>query len=135
MSQENVEVVRRAFDFFERGELPLEVADPEIRIDNIPESPLPGPYFGHQGLRKWWSDIVDVIPDFRLQLEEVIDVGEGRVVAVVRTFGTGLIEQMPSWAIVHWVRNGLIFRTAGYLRKEEALEAVGLSEQDAHADS
>ncbi|MDX6699395.1 MAG: hypothetical protein QOE65_2792 [Solirubrobacteraceae bacterium] len=42
MSRENVEVVRRAFEFFGRGEVPFEVADPEIRIDNIPDWPIPG---------------------------------------------------------------------------------------------
>jgi ketosteroid isomerase-like protein len=135
MSQENVEIVRRAFEFFERGDLPFEVADPEIRIDNIPESPIPGPYYGHDGLRRWREDIADAVPGLRMRLEEAIDVGDDRVVAVVRTFGTEVMEQMPSWAIVHWIRNGLVVRTAGYLRKEEALEAVGLSEQDAHADS
>ena len=128
MSQENVDVVRRAYAFLERGELPLEVCDPEIRIDNIPESPIPGPYFGHEGLREWWSDIADVAPGFRLRLEEVVDVGDERVVAMIRFLGKGLMEHMPNWAGVHWVRDGLIFRTAGYLRKEEALEAVGLSE-------
>jgi hypothetical protein len=80
MSQENVEVVRRACEFLERGELPL-----------------PGPYFGHEGVRQWWSDIVEVVPGFRLQLEEVIDVGDERVVGALRTFGTGLVEQLPSW--------------------------------------
>jgi hypothetical protein len=49
MSQENVEIVRRAFEFFERGEAPFEVADPEIRIDNIPESPIPGPTTAMRG--------------------------------------------------------------------------------------
>ena len=130
MSRENVELVRRAFEFFERGDLPFELVDPEIRIDNIPESPIPGPYYGHEGLRRWWEDIVDALPGFRLEVEEVIDVGDDRVVAVVRTFGHQLMEQMPStrWAVVHWVRSGLIIRTAGYLRKRDALEAVGLRE-------
>ena len=128
MSRENVEVVRRAFEFFERGELPFEVSDPEIRIDNIPESPIPGPYYGHEGLRRWWEDIAEALPGFRLQIEEVIDVGDDRVVAVLRTFGNELVEQMPSWAVVHWVRDGLVVRAVGYLRKEEALDAAGLGE-------
>ena len=130
MSRENVEVVRRAFEFFERGELPFAVCDPEIRIDNIPESPIPGPYHGHEGLRRWWEDIVDAFPGYRLEVEELIDVGDDRVVAVIRTFGHELIDQMPStrWAVIHWVRGGLVVRTAGYLSKREALEAVGLRE-------
>ena len=126
MSRENVEVVRRAFEFFERGELPFAVADPQIRIDNIPQSPNPGPYHGHEGLRRWAEEIAEAFPGLRMEIEELVDVGDDRVIAVVRTFGHELIDQMPSWAIVHWVRDDLIVRTAGYLRKEEALEAVGL---------
>ena len=128
MSQENVEIVKRAFEFFSRGELPFEVCDPEIRIDNIPESPIPGPYHGHEGLRRWWEDITDGIQGLRIELDEVIDLGDDRVLAMVRTFGGELIEQLPTWAVLHWVRNGLVVRTAGYLRKEQALEAAGLSE-------
>jgi hypothetical protein len=129
MSRENVELVRRVYDdFFERGELPFELTDPEIRIDNIAESPMPGPYHGHEGLRQWWADIVDAVPGLRFQLEELIDVGDDRVVGMLRTLGTELIEQMPSWAVIHWIRDGLVVRTAGYVRREEALEAVGLAE-------
>jgi ketosteroid isomerase-like protein len=73
---------------------------------------------------------VDALPGFRLEIEEAIDVGDDRVVAVVRTFGHELMEQLPStrWAIVHCLRNGLVVQVAGYLSKTEALEAVGLSE-------
>jgi ketosteroid isomerase-like protein len=134
MSRENVEVVRRAFEFFGRGELPFDVADPEIRIDNIPDWPIPGPYYGHEGLRRWWDDLTDVVPDLRLHLEDVVDVGDERIVAIVRAAAGPssrvgqLMEHTPSWAVVHWVSNGLIVRTAGYVRKDEALDAVGLRE-------
>ncbi len=132
MSRENVEVVQRAFEFFERGELPFEVADPDIRIDNIPQSPHPGPYYGHEGLRRWWKELADVIPDLRLLLEGVIDLGDERVIALVRSAGGGsyasLLDHMPTWAVLHWIRNGLVCRTAGYMTKAEALEAVGLRE-------
>jgi hypothetical protein len=128
MSQENVEIIRRVYEFFARGELPFELSDQAIRIDNIPQAPIPGPYYGHEGLRCWWGDIEEALPGFRLELEEIVDLGGDRVLAMVRTFGSDLIEQMPAWAILHWVRNGLVVRTAGYLRKEEALEAAGLSE-------
>ena len=39
------------------------------------------------------------------------------------------------WASIFSVRNGKVVHAAGYLSAREALEAVGLSEQDAHADS
>lgn len=126
MSQENVQIVRRAYEFFERGELPFDLIDRDVRIDNIAESPIPGPYYGHEGLRQWWDDLAEAVPTLRLKLEEAIDVGDDRVLVTIRTHGTELIEQLPDWAAVHWVRDGLIVRAAGYLRKAEALQAVGL---------
>jgi hypothetical protein len=131
MSQENVEVVRRIYDdFLGRGMLPLDLTHPEVRIDNIPQSPIPGPYFGHQGARQWWADLEEAAPGLRLNAEEVIDAGEDRVIGVLRLHvaRSGLVDQMPAWAAIHWIRNGLLVRVAGYLTKEEALGAVGLSD-------
>jgi hypothetical protein len=36
---------------------------------------------------------------------------------------------------VFWFRDGMILRLQGFATKADALEAAGLSEQDAHADS
>jgi hypothetical protein len=41
---------------------------------------------------------------------------------------------MPRWN-VYEIRNGLVVHVEIFETKAEALEAVGLSEQDAHADS
>ena len=38
-------------------------------------------------------------------------------------------------AVLFHVRDGKVTRLVGYFHRERALEAVGLSEQDAHADS
>jgi hypothetical protein len=39
------------------------------------------------------------------------------------------------WAMITTVRDGKVIRMENYDDRREALEAVGLSEQDAHADS
>jgi hypothetical protein len=131
MSRQDVEVVRRAYnEFLEHGTLPYELCDPAIEIYNIPQSPIPGPYFGQEGLRRWWSDVTDVIAGARLRLEHIVDLDDGKILGRVRfsgrVSGGELIDELPSppWFVVHWVRDGLVVRTAGYSTKAEALQAV-----------
>jgi ketosteroid isomerase-like protein len=45
------------------------------------------------------------------------------------------IELVARFTFVFTIRNGAIERITLYQEREEALEAVGLSAQDAHADS
>jgi ketosteroid isomerase-like protein len=72
-----------------------------------------------------------------VELEEVIETQDGRVLAVERWRGRGRdgIEVDARCTDVYSFRDGLIFRGEGFRVKAEALEAVGLSEQDAHTDS
>jgi hypothetical protein len=96
MSQENVEVVRRIYDdFLGRGMLPLDLTHPEVRIDNIPQSPIPGPYFGHQGARQWWADLEEAAPGLRLNAEEVMTLG--------RTASSGFFGS-TSHGLAWWIR-------------------------------
>lgn len=59
MSAENVELVRRWFKGLEHGELSPEICDPEVVIRNWDESPIRGPYHGHEGLQRWWADLAE----------------------------------------------------------------------------
>jgi hypothetical protein len=45
------------------------------------------------------------------------------------------IEVAVRGTVVWTIRNGAIERATLYQERQDALEAVGLSEQDAHADS
>jgi ketosteroid isomerase-like protein len=67
----------------------------------------------------------------------VIDAGD-EVVVLVRDYGrrAGMaVEVSMVGASVWTVRDGKIAKTAFYPNRSEALEAVGLSERDANADS
>jgi hypothetical protein len=55
--------------------------------------------------------------------------------STLRVKGRGGIEVASSAAFVWTIRNGAIERVTMYQERQDALEAVGLSEQDAHADS
>jgi ketosteroid isomerase-like protein len=132
MSQENVDLVRRSWRAVSSdGELPFELYDADLRIENMPEFPIQGPYDGHEGLAQWWEDLTEVIEDLRFEVKEVIDLGDERVLSVQRALGrathTG-IEMDVLWASVVTLREGKIVRLQGYWTPEQAREAVGLSE-------
>jgi ketosteroid isomerase-like protein len=132
MSQENVDLVRRSWRAVSSdGELPFELYDADLRIQNMPEFPIQGPYDGHEGLAQWWEDLTEVIEDLRFEVKEVIDLDDERVLSVQRALGrathTG-IEMDVLWASVVTLREGKIVRLQGYWTPEQAREAVGLRE-------
>jgi hypothetical protein len=72
------------------------------------------------------------------EITEVFAVGDDRVVVVGREHGYRLdtgAEVTTQSAGVYFLSAGKIERVEYYAKRGEALEAVGLSEQDAHADS
>ena len=133
MSQENVEIVREMVTRFNRdGFMPEDLFDPDVELSNIRESPLPGPYRGYEGLRKWREGVFEVIEDGRFEIDDLIDVDEaGLVIHKTRLLGrarhTG-IEVDIEWTNVQWLRDGRIFRSESFTNRAEALEAAGLSE-------
>ena len=130
MSQENMDVVRRAWESVSsHGDLPFELWDEDLRMENMPEFPIQGPYDGHKGLARWRQDISEVIEDLRFDVEEVIDLDEERVLTVQRALGRGShtgLEIDVLWASVLTLREGRIVHAQGYWTPEQAREAVGL---------
>jgi ketosteroid isomerase-like protein len=131
MSEEDVEVVRRSYERGGSGELPFECWHPDAVIENVPDFPITGPYFGHAGLAQWRADIAEVVKDLRIELLEVIDAGPRHVVSVQRASGRARhtdLDVNVEWAALYRLENGQIVHAWGYRSKDEALEAAGLSE-------
>jgi ketosteroid isomerase-like protein len=134
MSQEIVEVIRGWFARLSAGDPAPDLCDPAIEIRNWEESPVPGPYRGHDGLRKWWKDVND--PDMGIEirffeLERIVDIDESHVVTIQRATGRGRssgLEIDQSWGSIIGVRDGKITSATGYPTPEEALEAAGVRE-------
>jgi ketosteroid isomerase-like protein len=89
-------------------------------------------YVGAEGVREWIKDMFEAFDDeSRYETEEIVADGENFVVARNRIVGHGARSGAPvtlRWASVVWFRGGKMTRTAGYLRRQEALKAVGLVE-------
>jgi ketosteroid isomerase-like protein len=130
---ENVEVVRRGYEAFNRGDIEgsLTTIHPEIEWNTyIVPGPGGGIYHGHDGVRQLWSDARNIFGDFRNEPERIIDVPPDRVVSFIRVCGIGKGSGIPVEArIAHLFtfRDGLAFRVRSYEDRDEALRAAGLN--------
>jgi ketosteroid isomerase-like protein len=123
---------RRDFDFL------LTRFDPGIEY-HFPEpwqvdfDPL---YHGHDGYREAWRVILEAFEDARLDPMELLDLG-GRFLVTVEMSGHGAgsgVSISQRLFQLYTLRRGLAVRQDDFQDRAAALEAVGLSEQDAHAD-
>jgi ketosteroid isomerase-like protein len=138
MSQENVELHYRVVDAFNRRDLNAILALMECDVEAISRLvSVEGGYHGHEGVRRWWENLLDAFPDFTTEIGEVQELGDVTV-AALRIRGHGASSDGPfdaaTWQAVAW-RQGKCIWWRMFDSQDEALEAVGLSEQDAHADS
>ena len=135
MSEENVEVVRRAWEAAwvrKDNETALALYDPEVQIDltAVPHVGQSRVYFRLEGLQEFFRDLLASFGEMKVEVEEWIDAGE-RVIAMVHTYGRGRRSGVPVdklEAHLWTVRDGLLLRLQIFATRAEALEAAGLSE-------
>ena len=138
MSQENVEIVRAWLDAYNREDWDamLKDAAPGFEVDL---SRAVGPWrgvFGPDQARRVTEEIRETWESARLEPHEFIEAGDLVVVpGTMRVKGRDGIEVVSRGAFVWTIRNGAVERMVMYQSPAGRLEAVGLSEQDAHADS
>lgn len=131
MSEENVELIRRAIDAYNRRDIEslLETLDPEIEWHPALPGVLAGGghrYRGHDGIAEMFRDFADVLDEIRFDYREIIDRGD-TIVAIgeIRTRGkTSGIETVAGYACVGRIRDGKGVSLVGYLDPAEALEAA-----------
>ena len=129
MSEKNVEIVRRATDAWNRGELDPEGAyHPDVEFLPL-RAATEGGYHGLSGIESFVSDTFDFFDKFEVNYE-FTDLGE-RVLAWgtihVRARGSGLETDIQTGGLVEF-RDGKIVRWEDFGSKDKALEAAGLSE-------
>ena len=130
MSQENIEVVRRGIDAFNRGEEAFDLLDPEIEWTTTGIFVEPRTRSGHEGVRQYLGSLADDFERVHVEPEELIAVDE-HVIVPVRVTGRGRLSGVPvevDATLLYSLRGGKIVRIRNYGDKAEALEAVGLAE-------
>ncbi len=134
MSQENVEIVREAFEASLGGDqkTTARLVDPKVEfhgtVGGLEEGRIAhglaqiAQEFEERDLEAW--------EERRLEAEEFIDAGDNVVVLLHeyrRGRGSG-VELESETAVVFAVREGRVVRIQGYMDRDAALEAAGLSE-------
>jgi ketosteroid isomerase-like protein len=140
MSEGNVEIVRRAWQAWERGDWePLYAFyHPDIVWDaSALRGPIAGVYHGQEGVRRYFREWLESFEAHDARAEKFIAAGDD-VIVRLRLRGRGKksgVEVEMSRLNVYRIKDGLAIRVELFETEAEALEAVGLRGQNAHADS
>jgi ketosteroid isomerase-like protein len=134
MSQENVEIVRRVSDAYNRRDVGamLDELHPEIEWHPWLQLQFGGGatvYRGHQGVRKGIRELEEAFSEIQAEQTEIRDLGE-RVVAIGHLRGRGSESGAITESAIAWIvefKSGKVIRVREYLDPKKALEAVGLS--------
>jgi ketosteroid isomerase-like protein len=134
MSQENVEIVRRSLDGWNRGDVEawLQSAHPEIEWSSEIVRRVEGSetvYRGPAEMRRYWDEWHSVW-EVMIDVSEIRDLGDTVVaLASIRARGeaSGIDLERPV-AYVFEFDGGLARKVRAYLDPHQALEGVGLSE-------
>ena len=131
MSQENVEIVRRAFAEFERGNFWIpEIFDPNVHIVWLPvvggEVETVGLEAMGRTVKEWlesWEQVTYVAERFIDAGDQVVIIAEWRG----RGKASGVVTKWRHGAV--WtIRDGKMISLISYPDPTDALEAVGLTE-------
>ena len=134
MSQENVEIVRRQFAAFERGDLdaPAKFWHPRIEwraVEGAADDV--GVMSGHDALRRYYQDWIETLDQLHADVEEVLVEAGDQVAVVVHHAGRGRRSGVPvegRYYVACTIRDGQIVSGREYETRALALEAVGLTE-------
>ncbi len=134
MSQENVDLVRRVLGLFNLRDVDgaMEAAHEDVEMDwSSSIGPLHGVYRGRQQVREAWASFLDAWREVRWEPEEIIDVGDARLVVLTRARmrGLGSGADVEATAAQVWtVTEGRLKSVKLFDSRDAALEAVGLGE-------
>jgi ketosteroid isomerase-like protein len=129
MSEENVEIVRRAFQYLVSGRGGSEVLasfDPDVVMKPVETGATYGVNAIRDNFERWQS----TFDELSVTVEGMIDAGD-RVVHSAHWRGRGRgsgIKVDACYHEVYMLRDGKIIRVDEYTERTEALEAAGLSE-------
>jgi len=134
MAPEDAARVRRAYEVWNESG-PAAVIERFWAEDAVyregPGWPDAGVYRGRAAVLARMQSLVDLVGPIAVGIDELVDLGGGRLVACVRMVGesaAGDTSYTQSFAVVHRLRDGLIVEADYYLDRAAALEAAGVAE-------
>jgi ketosteroid isomerase-like protein len=135
MSQANVETVRALFESWNAGDMDAlrDLYDPDV-IVRAPEGwPEPGPFVGPDAIMLQWKQMREVWEADALEpITDFLDAADRVAVKFIWHGADRGLDADLELTGVWTVRKGKIFATEFFWDHAEALETVGLSQQDSH---
>jgi ketosteroid isomerase-like protein len=138
MSKQNVELHYQSIDAVNRRDFRafLALMDEDVEANSRIVA-IEGGLHGYEGVRRWWDEWFTAFPDYRIEVVEVKDLGDVTV-ATMRAIGHGAGSEVPFedtiWLACRWRQGRCVWWSVLY-SWDEALEAAGLQDQEAQADS
>jgi hypothetical protein len=142
MSQENVDVVKRVIAAVNERDVEgyLACCTSDIQLQT-PWTAVEGVYEGPDAIRRFFADLHDTAPDFRLTIERLEPIAADRVLAFLRVNARGRASgitvgaEIPATtdagiptANVYDLSEGKIRRIRIFVDRADALEAAALRE-------
>jgi ketosteroid isomerase-like protein len=134
MSQENVEIVRRGFDAFTRGDMKalLDLFDPDVDIAQPPDLPgVPPRQHGHDGVLEALAIWPEQWDDYHIEILRVVADPGDQVLVTTQQGGRGKqsgVEVEMQFTFVFTLRRRRIIDWKIFMDEHQALKAAGLSE-------
>jgi ketosteroid isomerase-like protein len=137
MPDENLEIVRRAYEFFNEwgvnpgGESSTDIPPllhPEVEFHAYAGAPEAGVYQGREAVTEYHERVFEQFDRVRIDLEELLSAGE-QVVVISRqhTIPKGSEAEIVQQVAEVWtIRDGMLAERKWFATRAEALEAAGL---------
>jgi ketosteroid isomerase-like protein len=131
MSRENVDRTRAAIEAMNQRDIEgvLRLLDPEVRFEHRLAA-LQGSFVGLDGVRGWFADLLEHFDTWQIHCPDIRDLDD-RILALgtIRATGkeSGVETELPLTVVMRF-RDGLCTDFTDFGDRDQALEAVGLSE-------
>jgi ketosteroid isomerase-like protein len=131
MSQNDVEIVRRSFDAWNKLDVPaIRACYTEDVVIQTPITEFGRTFEGDDPIGRWIAEMRETWAEVHWEIERIFE-GDGVVVSFYRSISTGRksgVEVVRDLTGVSRIRDGLIAAERVFLDRDEALEAAGLRE-------
>jgi hypothetical protein len=129
MSRESLDLVLLMYEAFNRRDLDAFLALMHDEVEIEPRiGTMEGAYLGHEGVRRWWSSLVDFLPDYTAEVAELDDLGEitlGRIRGTAHGAASSTPVVEAWWQTTRW-HDGKCIWWRNFATEAEALETIGL---------
>jgi uncharacterized protein len=128
----NVELLRKGYDAYSRGELNEIVAmlDPQVELHEEPDLPDARIWRGHDGVLAFFTEADSRWRQVGFELDQIVELGEQAAIVTGTLHGIGAISGVSvetPFAHLWEGRGGKVVRVRFFFDEEKALAAAGAS--------